>query len=161
MAMRLIDCEEELAAVRERLKDLEAQLFALGTERNELQAVAQGWEAIVTQKRKLAGQSPLAIAHVESPQDHTGLQEHEEGFGLNSELEEEGINKTQFVRDEILRNGSKGTSAAELKKAAISAGLEHPPSWPYGPLQRLKKAGEIVKRKGRFYPVAAERSAAQ
>jgi hypothetical protein len=41
---------------------------------------------------------------------------------------------------------------ADLKAAAKIAGFEHPVGWPYGPLLRLKKKGEAVKRKGRFYP---------
>jgi hypothetical protein len=156
MAMRLSDCEEELAAVKARLKVLETQLMALGTERNELQNVAQGWEAIVAQKRKQAGdvqpdtpgpsvaQPPIDEDDPSKAMDSMTFSEEDE--------EEEGLNKTQFVRDEILKNAQRGTTAADLKHAAVIVKLKHPPSWPYGPLQRLKKGGEIVKRKGRFYP---------
>jgi hypothetical protein len=69
-----------------------------------------------------------------------------------SDEEEETENKTQFVRDQIHANVAKGMTPADLKKAAKAVGMAHPSSWPYGPLQRLKKSKEIVKRKGRFYP---------
>jgi hypothetical protein len=147
MSLKLADCEEELRTAKERMKEITAALNALGSERMELDGVIQGWEAILANKRKANGeQAP-------PPAADTSTVITEADLDYRDPLEEEaGENKTQFVRDQIKAHGAKGITPADLKAAADAAGIVRPVGWPYGPIQRLKKKGEIVKRRGRLYP---------
>jgi len=146
MPITIAEYERELAESKAELQDVQDQMQALAAREAELTKVVQGWQAIIASKRKQSGDysAPQApSAELDAPA---------ETFQLIEDQEEEGENKTQFVREYVLRCSSAGTTPEELKRAAKAAGMTHPPSWPYGPLQRLKKKGEIVKRRGRFYP---------
>lgn len=147
MSTKLAEHERELAEATARLEHIIARRKALVAEEDELASVVNGWKAIVASERRehSGGSTPTALSVKVS-----------DSFQLNDEDEEENENKTQFVRDRIQERAALGTKADDLKKAAKAAGMKHPPSWPYGPLQRLKKKGEIIKRKGKYYPNAKQ-----
>ena len=141
MAGKLAEYEHEHSEARKTLEDLSQRVKTMQQEEQELITVVRGWEAIVAMERKRSGEvGPL----FETPVNVAAKEDGEE------EGDEEGSNKTEFVRKTIFA-ARAGISPRDLKTAAKQAGLKHPPSWPYGPLQRLKKSGEIVKRKGRYY----------
>jgi len=146
--MKLQEYERELEEARRRHAEITAKLKSMAQEEQEIVAVVRGWEAIVAQKRKQAGDQDAGPAAFEPLPDVSDSRQ------VGEDEEDSGENKTQFVRDQILAHAATGMKPADLKKAADNVGMEYPQSWPYGPLQRLKKKGEIVKRRGRFYPVA-------
>jgi hypothetical protein len=150
MTTKLSEYERELADAKAKLQSAQLQVAAMTREAEELKQVVLGWESIIARERKQHGggeftvQNVVATAHLpavdlskDSPFD---------------EDEDEGPNKTQFIRDRIRANGTNGTTTNDLKQAARAAGLEHAPSWPYGPLARLRKNGQVVRRKGKYYP---------
>jgi hypothetical protein len=151
MSITLADAERELGEAKAELDKTQAQIISLNTRASELVGVVNGWTAIIAAKRKGNKGTPEA----EKPDAFAGIVASLPPVPVNEvddDDSEEGENKTQFVRDQIRANAAAGMSPADLKKAAKAVGMAHPPSWPYGPLQRLKKGKEIVKRKGRFYP---------
>ncbi|MEK7994595.1 MAG: hypothetical protein AAB403_12395 [Planctomycetota bacterium] len=151
MVTKIAEYEHELQEVRRRRREVTAQLKTLTQEDQELTNVEHGWEAIVAMERKRTGES--APAPTANTPDIGALSVQVAGsLQTQDGDEEEGENKTQFVRDQIRANAATGMMPKDLKKAAAAAGMKHPASWPYGPLQRLKKSGEVIKRKGRFYP---------
>lgn len=158
---KLEEHELELSRVTSRLDDIQARIKNLRSEEADLVAGKQAWEAIVAMERKqLVGSGSEQVASVAEPpvvpdkKEDTDEDMRDYDYG-----EEDGENKTQFVRDLMQRNAAFGVTANDLKAAAAAAGMKHPPSWPYGPIQRLKKKGEIVKRRGRFYPANKVNSA--
>ena len=152
---KLEEHEAELRDVTARLEEVQARIKNLRREEEDLVAGKQAWEAIVAMERKRMPGSPEISVIAQEPLESTtqGTDDDEmRDFDYDDAEEEEGENKTQFVRDFIQKNAAFGMTANDLKAAAANAGMKHPPSWPYGPIQRLKKKGEIVKRRGRFYP---------
>jgi len=149
---KLAEYERELERARTRHAEVGNQIKQLSQEDGELAAVVRGWEAIVARERKENGQPPVQPQNGDEHREAVELPDLTSKIdGFNDE-EESGENKTQFVRDQIKANAAFGMTPNDLKKAAKAAGMEHPPSWPYGPIQRLKKKGEIIKRRGKFYP---------
>jgi len=157
--------ESELKMVTAKLEDVQAKIKALTQEEEVLVAGKRAWEAIVGMERKqLAGSEYVFTAPVASSAApaKVAVQDYVEDFReYPDDLEEEGENKTQFVRDFMQKNIAYGVTANDLKAAAAKAGMKHAPSWPYGPIQRLKKKGEIVKRRGRFYPAPTNTQASR
>lgn len=154
MSPKLAEYEKELEESKRKLEAVNAKLRELEQEAGELTSVVRGWEAIVARERKDSGQAYFPEVPVppksEIPEDRSIPPGAADRF--HDVDEEEGGNKTQFVRDHIQNNSAYGVTANDLKRAAAAIGMVHPPSWPYGPIQRLKKKGEIVKRRGKFYP---------
>lgn len=149
----LADAEIELERAKGRQESLTAQLQALQADCNEGMGLVSSWQTIVNALRKGNLSAAAADTHAATALPAAVADSASEVWiGEPDDEEEEGENKTQFVRDQIKANSVMGVDPKWLKKAAAAAGLAHPPSWPYGPLQRLKKKGEIIKRKGRFYP---------
>ena len=149
MGTKQAEHERELEEVRRRHEGVAAQLKFLSLEEQELATVMRGWEAIVAMDRKQSGNHG-ALVQASSPVPMS--RSVADSLSLRDEAEEGGENKTQFVRDQIRIGATTGTTPADLKRAATAAGMKYPASWPYGSIQRLKKKGEIIKRKGRFYP---------
>ncbi len=142
--MKLAEYERELADARRKLEEISVRVKSMMQEEQELNNVVRGWEAIVGMERKQRGEvGPLFDSTVSSTSENPQRGTEED--------KEDSENKTQFVREYIRANHSVGVTPRDLKKAAANASLKHPPSWPYGPLQRLKKNGEIIKRRGKFY----------
>jgi hypothetical protein len=155
---KVSEYQAALAEARTRLERISAKKAALAVEEGDLARAVQGWEAIISLERKTAGQESeadhtAAATPTQSTQETDGEKELALAL-LGLDEEEDGENKTQFVRDVIRKRSNVGTTPADLKKEAKAVGLKHPPSWPYGPIQRLKKKGEIAKRRGKFYPTA-------
>lgn len=151
MPVTVGDAERELAEAKVELEKVQNQIQRLAAREGELSKVVNGWQAIIAAKRKQSGDTAPA-----SGPGNGGIQiAVADTILLESDP---GENKTQFVRSQIRANATSGVSVAELKRAAASIGMEHPPSWPYGPLARLKSNGEIAKRRGRFYPVQPKSS---
>lgn len=60
-------------------------------------------------------------------------------------------NKAAFVRTAIEASGTHGISPADIKKAAIGAGIEIYNGYPYTVLFRLKEQGKVsVKSNGNY-----------
>lgn len=151
MTSKLADYEHELATAKGRLDQIAIDVGALLQEQSELTNVVRGWEAIIARERKPIGATfppPNASQQISANSNETSSPQSDDS-------DEDGENKTQFVRDQVMAHATKGMTPADLKAAANTIGMKYPPSWPYGPIQRLKKKGEIIKRKGRFYPKGA------
>lgn len=146
--MAMVDPEVLLETSKERLQAILSQRKSLDAEEMQVRSVINGCEAIIFMQQQQSTRITL------TPTQPTALPSIPEVAGVinDGDADEAGENKTQFVRDQILASGTNGITSADLKMAAKRVGMKHPPSWPYGPLQRLKKTGEIMKRKGRFYP---------
>jgi hypothetical protein len=158
MSIKLAEYERELAEVTAKVESIAAQIKMLSQEQFELSNVKNGWEAIIARERRqidgarqLDGKLPFAEADMPEASEGAVAVQVADSMQLGDE-EEEGENKTQFVRDLIAKRAALGTTPDDLKKAAKAVGMKHPQSWPYGPLQRLKKRGDVIKRKGKFYP---------
>lgn len=149
--MTLSEYEQALERARAKLEAIRSQIASLGQEEQELVPVVRGWEAIIAMERKQAGQGGAPAESSPSP-DMSASEEELPGGDLGDEEADGGKNKTQFVRDFIKAHASEGTQPGDLRRAADRVGMKYPASWPYGPLQRLKKKGEIIKRRGKFYP---------
>lgn len=153
---KLAEYEQELERARTRHAEVVSQIKILQQENAELGGVVMGWEAIVARERKENGQPGSPPPSPQSAGDEEDFEDFHDSTDTpnvaEGDEEEEGTNMTQFVRDFIKQRGGIGTSPDDLKQAAKANGLTHPASWPYGPIQRLKKKGDIVKRRGKFYP---------
>ena len=152
--LALESAKMKLEAVASRIKDLE-QTHAV------LARAVSGWEAILALEE--SSEQEVRSMNLSLPLQVASLQDDSPIVSTlppDKEVEADGENKTQFVRDKIAARGSLGTTAKDLIRLAEEARMKHPPSWPYGPIQRLKKKGEIVKRRGRFYPKEASTSLA-
>lgn len=160
MPINVTDAERELEQARAALEKVQSDLQILIARQTELNALVSSWQTIVTAKRREIGDGTMLIPTPHSSAEVRAADPDPASFlnvdaanGLGfSEDEEEAGNKTQFVRDQVQSHASTGISVADLKKAAANVGLSHPASWPYGSLNRLKKRGEVIKRRGRFYP---------
>jgi hypothetical protein len=149
--------ERELKEVTSRLEDVQGRIAVLRQEEEGLVAGKRAWEAIVAMEKKQYPMTTVEPSVVVTAMDSASQSGHggeTDDISNYDDVEEEGENKTQFVRDFMQKNATYGVTANDLKAAAAAAGMQHPPSWPYGPFQRLKKKGEIVKRRGRFYPAS-------
>ena len=62
------------------------------------------------------------------------------------------FNRTDFARDLILKNSSKGTIPMDIYRALASEGKDVSKNSVYSFLQRLSKAGEIKKRGKKWFP---------
>jgi hypothetical protein len=143
---QLTDYQRQLEAVSRRLHQVTNELDKLLVEQGELQRLKYAWETIINQERKQSGEDVTHEVLIVQPVSRPPVQTEEEG---------EGLNKTQFVMDKIKERAAIGTTPEDLKTAARVIGMKHAPSWPYGPLQRLKKRDLITKRRGKFYPKEA------
>jgi hypothetical protein len=152
MPISVSDAEREQLEAKGELERTQATIRSLSQREAELVQVVNGWNAIIAAKRSQSGQSEIPHAPVTTlpplllPVNGSPTAP----VADNHEAETEGENRTQFVRDYIRNH--PGATPEDLKRAASAANMRHAPSWPYGPLARLKTKGEIVKRRGRFYP---------
>jgi len=160
MAIPIGEAERERREANEELEGARAQVAVLSVRINELMNVVNGWDAIIAAKRKrgAGGEDTVSAPNTGALDPPVAPLLVESRINLGNE-EEEGENKTQFVRDHINAHADTGATPDDLKKAAKAAGMKHPPSWPYGPLQRLKKKGEVIKRRGKFYPAKSTTNA--
>ena len=151
---KISEYQAALAEARTKLERVTAKKAELVQEEQDLTRAVQGWEAIISLERKQIGDNVAPANNARPELEPIPIKvEAPDSFG-GGEEEEEGENKTQFVRDFIRKRSNIGTTATDLKNEAKAVGMKHPPSWPYGPIQRLKKKGEIAKRRGKFYPTA-------
>jgi small-conductance mechanosensitive channel len=149
MAIPVAEFLRELDEAKAELDAVQSQMQSLTARETELAKVVQGWQAIIAAKRKQNGEPTNQVRDLEvNVADGLGIED-------SASVSEEADNKTQFVRERICANASSGVTVADLKTAATQVGMSHAPSWPYGALNRLKKKGEVVKRRGRFYPTEA------
>ena len=147
MSLRVEDFECELAEAQAELDRVRTEVDDLAKREQELRAVVAGWHSIIA-ARKRSG--CLTAGHPASTEIQV---EVGDSLQFSDVVEiEDGVNKTKFVRDQILASANRGMSVEDLRSAAKAADMLHPPTWPYGVLSRLKKKGQIYKRRGKYYP---------
>ena len=66
--------------------------------------------------------------------------------------EDVNVNKVRVMRELIVENRSRGSTASTIMEALKSKGVKCPPTYVYSALSRMKKKGLIVTRRGKLFP---------
>jgi len=92
---------------------------------------------------------PIVPTPVQQPV-YVGTNKHRPGM-QTPVSDPESHNKAAFVRTAVETAGTHGISPADIKKAAIGAGIEIYNGYPYTVLFRLKEQGKVsVKSNGNY-----------